>query len=415
MKRILSAVISVLMVCLAMPVAVSAISYPIPSIGNVNDLIIDSNGDLYLGFEQLTDTVTIGDSGIMSFEVIDSVPTLTLENVHFSTEGRYALDIQCQSDLTINLIGTNSITSTYNEASSYGIAFDYGLNFTGTGSLTVTGGSTDNSYGLASEYNYPVTVSGCTVTVRGGDARVISLGLSTDGDITVSDGGSLVVSSGSGIGSNAVQFHGGKKNITVDNGYFSAVAGNGTTSSYGISNTDVTVRNGGRVEISGETAAGYNSTLTDGEGNTYDLSGTSVTLTTDPEPEPDDPEPNPKNTTDTAAPPVTSAPTYAPSNDPPAIPEFSLITQEAKNIDVIAILNKSGSVDSAKTRLEVLRAARTKGVTQITLILPENCKGISAKAIQKCLKAAGDKKLYLSYGDVTIRLTDKSKQILTGV
>ncbi|MDR0943060.1 MAG: leucine-rich repeat protein [Ruminococcus sp.] len=123
----------------------------------------------------------------------------------------------------------------------------------------------------------------------------------------------------------------------------------------------------------------------------------------------------PKNTTDTPAPSVTSAPSYAPSNDPPAIPEFSLITQEAKNIDVIAILNKAGSVDSSKTRLEVLRAARTKGVTQITLILPENCKGISAKAIQKCLKAAGDKKLYLSYGDVKIRLTDKSKQILTGV
>jgi hypothetical protein len=125
--------------------------------------------------------------------------------------------------------------------------------------------------------------------------------------------------------------------------------------------------------------------------------------------------PKPKNTTDTPAPPVTSAPSYVPSNDPPAIPEFSLITQEAKNIDVIAILNKAGSVDSNKTRLEVLRAARTKGVTQITLILPENCKGISAKAIQKCFKAAGDKKLYLSYGDVTIRLTDKSKQVLTGV
>jgi hypothetical protein len=102
-----------------------------------------------------------------------------------------------------------------------------------------------------------------------------------------------------------------------------------------------------------------------------------------------------------------------PSNYPPAIPTVTTVYEENVNVDVNAYLNKQGGVNSAKTRLEVLKAARTKGVTQITLILPENCKGISTAAIQKCVKAAGDKKLFLKYNDKTIRLTDKSKQVLT--
>jgi hypothetical protein len=402
MKKLISAFLAALMLCFVMPVAVSAISYPIPSIGSNDNLRILSNGDLYLGLEQLENPVNIG-SGTMSL----NAGVLTLENVHFSTGGRIALDIQYQSDLTINLIGTNSITSTFAEASSFGIQFDYGLNFTGTGSLTVTGGDTDNSYGLASEYNYPVTVSGCTITVIGGDAMAQSTGLFTDGgDITVRDGGRLIVSSGSGYSSYACDLDSGS--ITVDNGYFSAVAGNGTASSYGIGNTDVTVRNGGSVNISGETAAGYNSTLTDGDGNVTDLDDIlSINVTANPE------VPEPEDEIDTSIPPhlIPQTPTYY----PPAIPEVTPIVEVIENMEVKAFLNKSGSVDSTKTRLEVLRAARTKGVTQITLILPENCKGISAKAIQKLLKAAGDKKLFLTYGDRTIELKADTKQILTGV
>ncbi|MDR0943422.1 MAG: leucine-rich repeat domain-containing protein [Ruminococcus sp.] len=123
---------------------------------------------------------------------------------------------------------------------------------------------------------------------------------------------------------------------------------------------------------------------------------------------------NPEPEVDTSVPPHLSVSDiiYSPSS-PPAIPDFSLITQEAKNIDVIAILNKSGSVNSAKTRLEVLRAARTKGVTKITLILPEDCIGISTAAIQKCVKAAGSIPIFLSYDEKTVRLTSGSKQVLT--
>jgi hypothetical protein len=109
-----------------------------------------------------------------------------------------------------------------------------------------------------------------------------------------------------------------------------------------------------------------------------------------------------------------SEPVYSePSYYPPAIPEVTLVYEVIENMEAKVFLNQSGSVDSEKTRLEVLRAARTKGVTQITIILPENCKGISTKAIQKLVKAAGDKKLFLTYDDKTVRLTSRSKQILT--
>jgi hypothetical protein len=123
----------------------------------------------------------------------------------------------------------------------------------------------------------------------------------------------------------------------------------------------------------------------------------------EPKPAPVIPEPKQQsmNTPDYNAP--------APPSPPIVTPIYEII----ENMDVTAKLNKSGSVDSNKTRLEILRAARTPGTTQITLILPENCKGISTAAIQKLVKAAGDKKLFLVYDGVTVRLTSKTKQILT--
>jgi hypothetical protein len=115
---------------------------------------------------------------------------------------------------------------------------------------------------------------------------------------------------------------------------------------------------------------------------------------------------------DTGVPPhlVTS---NIPDGYKPVFPEITPIYEHSLNIDVIAIINKSGSVDSGKTRIEIIKAARTPGVTQITLILPEGCKGISAAAIKKSLAAAGNKKLFLSYDDTTIRLTSKTGQVLT--
>jgi hypothetical protein len=116
---------------------------------------------------------------------------------------------------------------------------------------------------------------------------------------------------------------------------------------------------------------------------------------------------------DTSVPPhlVTS---NIPSGYQPVFPVITPIIEETVNFDVTAFLNSAGGVNSAKTRVEIIKAARTKGVTQITLILPENCKGISTGAIKKLLKAAGDKKLLLSYDGKIIELNEESRQFLTG-
>jgi hypothetical protein len=120
----------------------------------------------------------------------------------------------------------------------------------------------------------------------------------------------------------------------------------------------------------------------------------------------------PEDTIDTSIPPHL-IPQKIPDGYVPVYPTITAVYEETVNMDVTAILNSAGGVNSYKTRIEIIKAERTKGVTQITLILPEDCIGISTAAIQKLVKAAGDKKLFLVYDGVTMRLTSKTKQILT--
>jgi hypothetical protein len=401
-KKLFASIISVIIFCFVMPVMTATAAEA--SIGSTATemLKVGSGGALSLGDTELENPVQIG-SGRMSF----NAGVLTLENVDFTTSAFYGLQIRYPSDITINLVGTNSIASTYSGDTSNGLDSNGAVSFIGTGSLTVrSGNATNASRGIAlSETNDSLSVSGCTVTVIGGTGPQ-TFGIYTQGDITVNNGGRLVVSSGNATGASYAIFSQSNKTISVDNGYLEAAAGNGNPISCGIGNADVMVRNGGSVNISGGSAAGDSSILTDGDGNVTDLDDIlSINFTANPE------VPEPEDEIDPSVPPhlIPQTPTYY----PPAIPTVTPIVEIIENMEVKAFLNKSGSVDSDKTRLEILRAARTKGVTQITLILPENCKGISTKAIQKCLKAAGDKKLFLSYDNVTIRVKADTKQILT--
>jgi hypothetical protein len=403
MKRLLSALISVIMICFVFPAIPATAAEASISSTATEMLKVGSGGVLSLGETVLENPVNIG-SGTMSFN--DGV--LTLENVNFSTSARTGLQIRYPAGITINLVGTNSITSTHTTETNSGIDSNGEICFIGTGSLTVRSGDTSApSRGIALTGTYDsLSVSGCSVTVVGG-AGWQTFGIYTDGDITVNNGGRLVVSSGNAVTNSYAIYSQGTKTILVDNGYLEADAGSGS-SSYGICGPDITVRNGGSVNISGYEAAGDEDVfLTDGDGNVTDLYDIfDIYVITNPEvPEPEEPE------TDTSTPPHLIP--HTPSYNPPVFPQVIPIYEIIENMEVTAILNKAGSVDSAKTRLEILRAARTKGVTQITLILPENCKGISTGAIKKLLKAAGDKKLFLTYDGVTIELKADTKQILT--
>ncbi|MDR0946219.1 MAG: InlB B-repeat-containing protein [Ruminococcus sp.] len=95
---------------------------------------------------------------------------------------------------------------------------------------------------------------------------------------------------------------------------------------------------------------------------------------------------------------------------------------------VIAIVNKSGTVNGDKTAKAVKSAAkrlRQKGATTVNIIVPAGAIGLSAKTASKIVNAAGDLKtsatLYLYdvksgevIGTVTLPLKE-NKQILTGV
>ena len=99
---------------------------------------------------------------------------------------------------TIELVGDNTITNANSntcEESSYGIYVEGNLTIGGSGTLTVTGGMSVFSDGIyvSSYYNGEsrvggrLTITGGTVTARGGKAKY-SYGIYTDGGVTISGG-----------------------------------------------------------------------------------------------------------------------------------------------------------------------------------------------------------------------------------
>jgi hypothetical protein len=105
--------------------------------------------------------------------------------------------------------------------------------------------------------------------------------------------------------------------------------------------------------------------------------------------------------------------TPAPSVEP--VPEW---------IEVIATLNKSGTVNSKETAADVAEA-QGKNSEKILLIIPRDGTGISRSAVQKIYKAADETPIYLTFdfyetaedeksdGNLLVKLTDKTGQILT--
>jgi hypothetical protein len=122
-----------------------------------------------------------------------------------------------------------------------------------------------------------------------------------------------------------------------------------------------------------------------------------------------------------------------PNRNPTPIPSAT----RPEYIIVIATLNPSGSVNSTETSEDVYDAHRTaisQGVSKILLKIPEGGTGISASTMKKVFKAADGTGLYLSFeyygteidekteeeitkviGNVFLRLSENSPQILTGI
>ena len=172
---------------------------------------------IYVGGVEMNDgdylangATTVSDSapatgGYAHFAVVDGKATLTLNNYTYSGAGGEA-QISGNTDgaaiyyggsdtLYLTLQGESSVTHTGggNYYNSYGIFVDYSLEISGTGSLSVSGGSPDPtrdgiSYGIYSGYGDVTLLSGA-VTAIGGNAPYRSVGVGA-GNITVF-GGSL--------------------------------------------------------------------------------------------------------------------------------------------------------------------------------------------------------------------------------
>ncbi|MBR2131232.1 MAG: hypothetical protein IJ955_01625 [Oscillospiraceae bacterium] len=230
--------------------------------------------NIWVGGTQLTSTnLTVsGTTGTATLTVGtddagDPTYTLTLDNYTYEGAGYDNASAICSNvDLTIALVGENTVTHTGGNYSSYGIKASHSLTISGTGTLSATGGN--SSYGT-------------------------SYGINA-GDMTV-ENGTVIAKSGivSNSFSNSYGIH--ASTLTVENGTVTATGGSAnseSSSSYGISifgnmtveNGSVTAKGGTRA-VAGTLSTGdtawYEWTTTEGGAySTEELTNDAVSQAT---------------------------------------------------------------------------------------------------------------------------------------
>ena len=215
--------IGVCLMALAMIVAM------IPSWSVTANAVTDYG--LKVGGAEVTSNQTSGDG----WSYNPATNTLTLTNYNYSQYGwrygDYSGGIYCLSNLTIELIGNNSVNNTYSHQfnDSCGIYVSGRLTITGDGSLTTSGGSgvfDNNIYGRGS-YGIMaggLTVNNGTITAIGKKAGV-SYGIGTVGsskDIIVKGGTITATGASATSGSCGIQCSG---NFKMTGGKVTATAG----------------------------------------------------------------------------------------------------------------------------------------------------------------------------------------------
>lgn len=186
---------------------------------------------LVVDYKEVTSDRTSGDG----WSYNPATNTLTLTNYNYSqygwSYGDYSGGIYCLSNLTIKLIGNNSVNNTYSHQfnDSCGIYVSGRLTITGDGSLTTSGGSgvfDNNIYGRGS-YGIMaggLTVNNGTITAIGKKAGV-SYGIGTVGspkDIIVNGGTITATGASATSGSCGIQCSG---NFKMTGGKVTATAG----------------------------------------------------------------------------------------------------------------------------------------------------------------------------------------------
>lgn len=174
------------------------------------------------------DNVVECGSGTAKYD--SSTNTLTLDNATIYQKGQYASGINCQGGgLTINLIGTNTIT-----AEDYvGISvITYGeiLNFTGSGALTINAGGEGITGSLSN-----IVIDGCTINIPA--SAYVGIG---------TYGGTLTIKNKANINVNSTELTiVGENGIAITDSYVEAMVSNDAT--------NVFYSQSGKINISNST------------------------------------------------------------------------------------------------------------------------------------------------------------------
>ncbi|MEE0746964.1 S-layer homology domain-containing protein [Evtepia sp.] len=190
--------------------------------------------------------------------------TLTLNNATITQGalGGAAIWYYRDSDLNIDLVGTNTVTGPSGSGSgaSYGI-FAYGpteligLTISGDGSLTVTGGGTvSGSFGICTGN---LIVQSGSVNATGGDGAEDSYGIYANKNLTISGGTVNATGGDSGEDSYGISAYDvtiSRGDVTATGGTVTATSEDGAEDSYGIYADYVTIY-GGAVNATGRDSA----------------------------------------------------------------------------------------------------------------------------------------------------------------
>lgn len=222
---------------------------------------------LVVDYKEVTSDRTSGDG----WSYNPATNTLTLNGYSYSKEGKgdgtFSGGIYSTSDLTIELIGNNSVNNTYSHQYNYscGIFVNGKLTITGDGSLTTSGGSGVDGKGSYGIMAGGLTVNSGTITATGKTAKE-SYGIGTIGqskNIIVNGGTITATGAVSTVyGSCGIQCSG---NFTMTGGRVTAKSEgvqNSSSQSCGISSGKSIYCRGGVLAAEGQTKAMYSSEST---------------------------------------------------------------------------------------------------------------------------------------------------------
>lgn len=212
---VLSVLLCLAMVlCMAKPVSAAQVQHTGCYVGGVE--ITSENA------EDVLSDITFENAGVVLTDVKMSynmmTKTLTIRNVALTND--YDIDECCvggiysKDDLTICLEGENSVTALSGKANSFGIFVEGDLTIEGSGSLTVQGSDVawtvsaedeDESESAGICVLGDLTISGATVTAKGGNVTVTAAEGWTDDTYAYSEGlwigGNLYVKDGATVDS----------------------------------------------------------------------------------------------------------------------------------------------------------------------------------------------------------------------